>query len=71
MSEAAKVAAATREKRIVRRITRGAYSGADVSLLVVVRATSQTPPMVATIAPQWSGSGRAPRATEIGTAIAG
>ena len=55
---------------IVRRITPGVYSGAP-SPAGMARATSQTPAMVATIAPQWSGSGRAPRATEIGTAIAG
>ena len=56
---------------MVRRITAGAYSGAVLSPDAVARATSQTPAMVAIMAPQWSGSGRAPRATEIGTAIAG
>ena len=55
---------------MVRLTTAGAYSGAEPSA-GIARATSQTPAMVATIAPQWSGSGRAPRATEMGTAIAG
>ena len=70
VSEAANVAAAPSEQRMVRLTTAGAYSGAEPSA-GIARATSQTPAMVATMAPQWSGSGRAPRATEMGTAIAG
>ena len=65
--------AAASERTMARRITAGVYSfgASSPPAAETVLATSQMPAKVIPIAPQIIGAGRAPSATDIGTATAG